>query len=473
MQLETGPSLSCATTDVPISSAARLPPPQDAPLGWQMATIGSRSATWGDGWTFTESNSSSLFFSVATGLDIWSSSDGFHFLHRSGRSTPADTQRPATGFRALLRLSRDDRTNVHSWAKVGLMLRSSLSRSAVHVSCLHAHPNGPTRAETYVQWRPSQGNVSGSSSYTTSSGRTPVPYWIRLTRSGDTISCEFSLDASGSPPPGSWSVVDTVTLAPGALPADFLWGMAASAHATAVPRDQPLAVSYEEPFAEAFCPPGTCAHGDCVREGDSWPDSPGVTNCTCHAGWIGPRCDVPAGTTGASTGITTALIATGAPTTMPTTTGAGKSGARDASSSAQGDSSAVWIIVAVAVGALCLVGLAVAFLVAAKRRRGGQSSKSPSSLVLEPVTTSAPNSEQQSPSGQYRSVLELQQELSPGDSSDYGPVPHDPPSVTDSEYRGLPTPYSDTPAVPAGDAGEYHNRVVHNEDEPEYHNIRR
>jgi hypothetical protein len=110
-----------------------------------------------------------------TGDDIVGSVDQFRFAHKR-----------LTGNGSLtVRVDRMDNTN--EWAKAGVMIRTSLGTVPLQA---HMVLTPPSRTEW--QYRPM---VSGETTQAdTGIDSTPLPYWVRITRQGDTITGERSAD---------------------------------------------------------------------------------------------------------------------------------------------------------------------------------------------------------------------------------------------------------------------------------------
>jgi regulation of enolase protein 1 (concanavalin A-like superfamily) len=145
------------------------------------------------------------FTVVGNGADIWGSSDAFHFVHQ-----------PLTGDGSIVARVAS-LTNTHSWAKAGVMIRENLDANARHAMAVVTRSNGVA-----FQRRASTG---GSSAHT-AGGAVVVPYWVRLTRAGNTFTAHQS--ANGS----TWTQVGSaVTIAMGAT---AQVGLAVTSHDAAV-----------------------------------------------------------------------------------------------------------------------------------------------------------------------------------------------------------------------------------------------
>lgn len=181
---------------VPASALWHLSAPATGlPAPWVSAdigTVGLAGLGTGDGDDFIVHGS---------GADIWNQADAFQFVHR-----------PLIGDGELVaRVASLDNTN--SWAKAGVMVRASLSPGSVNGLMVITPTNGAA-----FQHRATTGGTSAS---TKVSGRT-APYWVKIKRSGTSVSGWMSADGI------AWTQVGaTVVLPLGATP---LVGLAVTSH---------------------------------------------------------------------------------------------------------------------------------------------------------------------------------------------------------------------------------------------------
>ena len=103
-------------------------------------------------------------------------------------------------------------TNTNSWAKAGLMLRTSLAADAQHVSVFATPGNG-----VVMQARSTPSAITWSSAGLSRS----IPEWLRLDRVGNTFYAFRSGDGM------NWEMVDFITVD---IPASLLGGMAVTSH---------------------------------------------------------------------------------------------------------------------------------------------------------------------------------------------------------------------------------------------------
>jgi regulation of enolase protein 1 (concanavalin A-like superfamily) len=142
---------------------------------------------------------------AGSGADIWGTSDQFRFAYRS-----------LTGDGTITAFV-SSQTNTNSWAKAGVMIRGSLDPAAANAALLVTPGNGET-----FQRRTTAGGASTDTA--TGGGTGAAPYWVRLVRSGSTLTGYRSADGV------TWSEVgsDTVT-----LPSTVYVGCAVCAHTNA------------------------------------------------------------------------------------------------------------------------------------------------------------------------------------------------------------------------------------------------
>jgi glucuronoarabinoxylan endo-1,4-beta-xylanase len=147
------------TNQGPVWSLSTAPAVQ-LPSPWQSQDIGVASGQTGAVYT------NGVFTMTGIGADIWSTSDAFRFAYLaiSGNCT------------IIARVTSVQ--NVHEWSKAGIMIRESLSASAVNAYIAVTPGNGVT-----WQYRSSTG---GTSANTNTTGLN-APYWVKLVRSGNTF----------------------------------------------------------------------------------------------------------------------------------------------------------------------------------------------------------------------------------------------------------------------------------------------
>lgn len=169
-------------------------PPGSLPSPWQKADIG------GVGVTGTASYSSGTFTVDGSGLDIWGTADGFHYVYQ-----------PLSGNGQIVaRVNSLENTN--SWAKAGVMIRESLASNSKHALVAITPSNGiafQTRTST------------GGGSVSTLGVSATVPYWLKVVRSGTTFTGYKSTDGI------SWTQVGSTTIS---MTTSVYVGLAVTSH---------------------------------------------------------------------------------------------------------------------------------------------------------------------------------------------------------------------------------------------------
>jgi phosphatidylserine/phosphatidylglycerophosphate/cardiolipin synthase-like enzyme/regulation of enolase protein 1 (concanavalin A-like superfamily) len=166
------------------------------PDGWSQQDIGAVSPA-GSG-----IYSNGTYQISAAGADIWGTSDAFHYVYRQLTGDGSIVARVASV------------TAAHAWSKAGVMIRASLSADSAHANMLASAGKG-----TALQYRPATGadslNITGPS--------VSPPTWIRLDRSGNTLTAYQS--ANGT----SWVQVGSVSIS---MPSTVYVGIAVTSHNT-------------------------------------------------------------------------------------------------------------------------------------------------------------------------------------------------------------------------------------------------
>ena len=145
--------------------------------------------------------SNGIFTVSGAGSDIWGTSDSFQYVNQN---TSGD-------FTLTARIVSDEDTN--TFAKAGIMLRDSLAADAANVT-LDIRPTGDVEFMT----RPS----TGASETFLGTVVQPLPGWVRLVRSGSTVTASASNDGS------TWTTVGSISFAS----ANPLAGLVVCSHTT-------------------------------------------------------------------------------------------------------------------------------------------------------------------------------------------------------------------------------------------------
>jgi hypothetical protein len=153
-------------------------PPPALPAPWVSTDVGSvgvpGSSSFGSG----------IFTVKGAGADIWGSADAFQYAYQ-----------PFGGDGEIVaRVTSEQNTDVY--AKAGVMIRDTLSANSSHV-VLYSLPDG--RIEVLA--RPSNGSLTSYIGGTTST----FPVWLKLIRSGSTVTAAVSQDGA------RWTAIATAS----------------------------------------------------------------------------------------------------------------------------------------------------------------------------------------------------------------------------------------------------------------------
>jgi len=164
------------------------------PPGWSESDIGAV------GIAGSTQYSSGTFSINASGSDIWGSADSFHYVFETLNGDGSIVAR-VSGV-----------TNTNAWAKAGVMIRASVAANSAQALMLLSAGNGAS-----FQRRTATGNTSVATTDSTAT----APRWVRLDRSGNTVTAFQSSNGT------SWTQVgsDTIT-----LPQSPLVGIAVTSH---------------------------------------------------------------------------------------------------------------------------------------------------------------------------------------------------------------------------------------------------
>ncbi len=193
---------SAGTSVAPGSAVALVvslgPPSSTPPSPWLTGDVGAVGAAG----SAVFDPATSAFTVSGAGADIWGTSDAFRYVYQ-----------PLAGDGQIVaRVTSVQNTN--AWVKAGVMFRASLSAGAAQAMMMVTAAKGNN-----FQRRVAAGGVTTG----TAGVAATAPYWVRLTRSGNTITAEQSADGS------TWATVGVDTVA---LPATALVGLAVSSHST-------------------------------------------------------------------------------------------------------------------------------------------------------------------------------------------------------------------------------------------------
>jgi regulation of enolase protein 1 (concanavalin A-like superfamily) len=177
-----------ATSPTVTINVSNLPSP------WSEGDVGSPSPIG------SSSYSNGTFTVKGSGTDISGTSDQFHFVYQAWNGDGQITARVASV------------QNTNAWAKAGVMIRETLAANATEAMILIT-PSGKASFQRRTA-------TAGATSATNVTGPT-APYWVRLVRTGNTLTAFVSPDGV------SWSLVDTATVP---MATNVSVGLAVSSH---------------------------------------------------------------------------------------------------------------------------------------------------------------------------------------------------------------------------------------------------
>ena len=149
------------------------------PSPWQTADIGAVGAAG------SASYASPTFTVKGAGADIWGTADEFRYVYQAASGDCEIRARVAT------------QQNTDVWAKTGVMIRETTAAGSKHAMMVVTPGNGLA-----FQYR----TATGGSSTHVAGGTGTAPYYVRLVRTGSTITAYKSTNGS------SWTSVGSVTI---------------------------------------------------------------------------------------------------------------------------------------------------------------------------------------------------------------------------------------------------------------------
>ncbi|MEO6235523.1 MAG: phospholipase D-like domain-containing protein, partial [Vicinamibacterales bacterium] len=167
-----------------ISHCTTPPPAPDAlPSGWSHVDVGSTGVPG------SATHDAGTFTLKGAGADVWGGADALHYAYRTLAGDGSIVARVGSV------------QNVAPWTKAGVMIRNTLSPSSAQAFMLVSPGKGIA-----FQRRLADGNASVS----TSGAFSTAPRWVKLTRTGTTITAFESTNGS------TWTLVGSDTFAMGA-----------------------------------------------------------------------------------------------------------------------------------------------------------------------------------------------------------------------------------------------------------------
>jgi len=131
-------------------------------------------ALWYRGYPLGFADKGGNAFTISSaGTDIWGNGDEFRFAYKQLSGNGSITAKV------------DSLVNTNAWAKAGVMIRESLEAGSKHATCIISPTSGASfqRRET-----------TGGASTSNDAAGAAAPYWVRITRTGNTFKAERSPD---------------------------------------------------------------------------------------------------------------------------------------------------------------------------------------------------------------------------------------------------------------------------------------
>lgn len=174
------------------------PPGGSLPPPWVSQDIGAVGVAG------SSSHSSGAFTIHGAGSDIWNTADSFHYVYQ-----------PLSGDGQMIaRVASQQNTN--PWAKAGVMIRGTLTPGSIYAAMLVTPSNGLT-----FQRR----TTTSATSASTKVGFGAAPYWVKISRSGNTFTGSRSTDGI------NWTIVGSATITMGT---NAYVGLAVTSHNSTV-----------------------------------------------------------------------------------------------------------------------------------------------------------------------------------------------------------------------------------------------
>ncbi|HYM25701.1 MAG TPA: hypothetical protein VEU08_20925, partial [Vicinamibacterales bacterium] len=194
----TSASTTAVVTNVTLTGGGTGGTGNGLPAPWTDADVGSvtiaGSASYDSG--------SATFTVTASGADVWGTADAFHYVYQ-----------PLNGNGTITaHVTSVQKANV--WSKAGVMIRETLDADSAQAFMLVSAAKGVA-----LQWRATTGGTSSNVAGSTSA----PPRWLRLTRSGNTITGFESADGT------TWMQVSSQTIS---MASNVYVGLAVVSHAT-------------------------------------------------------------------------------------------------------------------------------------------------------------------------------------------------------------------------------------------------
>jgi hypothetical protein len=168
------------------------------PAPWTHTDVGAVGATGNATYT------APTFTVQGAGADVWGTADAFHYVYQPLNGDGTIIARVATV------------QNTASWAKAGVMIRGSLSPGSAQAFMLVSWSKGVADQRR---------TADGATSISAPGGLSAAPRWVKLVRTGNTITGFESADGT------TWTQVGSSTFT---MPSTVLVGLAVSSHVSGV-----------------------------------------------------------------------------------------------------------------------------------------------------------------------------------------------------------------------------------------------
>ena len=153
--------------------------PTSLPAGWNETDIGAVGVAGGTAYA------NGTFNVSGSGADVWGTADAFHFTYQALSGDGQMIARVASV------------ANVNAWSKAGVMIRSSLSASSSYAFMIVSAAKG-----SVFQYRATSGGTAAG----VTGSAIAAPYWVKIVRSGSTVTGYQSADGASWTPIGSASI---------------------------------------------------------------------------------------------------------------------------------------------------------------------------------------------------------------------------------------------------------------------------
>jgi regulation of enolase protein 1 (concanavalin A-like superfamily) len=179
------------------------------PTGQAWTTGGVNTLTlWvqGEATSFLETAPGTVVMN-GTGTDIWDASDQFRFVYKTLKGNGSVVARV------------EGVGNTHEWAKAGVMIRESTAAGSTHAFV------AVTPAATHGISYQRRVDTNVATNQATDVADAPVPQWVKLTRTGNAFTAQYSSNGT------AWTDIKVTPAVSIAMANDALIGLAVTSHA--------------------------------------------------------------------------------------------------------------------------------------------------------------------------------------------------------------------------------------------------